>query len=124
MKILASILLIVGCGASSDCPTLTPPASQPLLCHSADLLAWCASEPGCAAGLEYQTTEGEIRSCLSLATVVIVDDPMSRTELHYGPAGVLIGGAREVKGGVGYVYSLSYKVACSTSLETAGYPLL
>ncbi len=124
MKILAFFLLAVGCGTTPDCPTLTPPASQPLLCHSADLLAWCASEQGCAMRLEYQTTKGEVRSCMSLATVVVVDAPTSRTELHYDSRGTLIGGAREFKNGVGYVYTLSHKIACSAPLETAGYPLL
>lgn len=74
--------------------------------------------------LEYQTTKGEVRSCMSLATVVVVDAATSRTELHYDSRGDLIGGVREVKSGVGYVYTLSRKVACSTSLETAGHPLL
>ena len=118
MKILTFFLLVAGCGTTSDCPTLTPPASQPLMCHSADMLSWCASERGCTMRLEYQTTSGEVRACQSLATVVVVDAATSRTELHYDSRGALIGGAREVKGGVGYVYTLSRKIACSTSLET------
>lgn len=122
-SLMATLLILAACG-DIPCGTLTPRADQPLLCHSPDLLSWCASEPGCTITIDFQTTRGAVVQCASLAKIIDIDTPAAHTQLHYGPRGTLIGGVREVKRGVGYVYDFTFKTACKTTLETAGYPLL